>query len=53
LHHLAIKLINNPVFYLQNQARSLHSNAYVFKRPAPICTIFDSIEHRDILVQML
>jgi len=32
--------INNSIFHLQNQARSLHSNVHVFKIPAPICTIF-------------
>jgi len=41
--------INNSVFHLQNQARPLHSNAHVFKISAPICTIFGTFEHRDIL----
>jgi len=40
--------VNNSVFRLQNQARPLHSNAYVFKLPAPIHTIFGTIEHGDI-----
>jgi len=41
--------INNSVFHLQYQARPLHSNVHVFKIPTPICTIFGTIEHRDIL----
>jgi len=41
--------INNSDFHLQNQARPLHSNAHVFKMPTPICTIFGTIEHHDIL----
>jgi len=41
--------INNSVFRLQYQARLLHSNAHVFKIIAPICTIFGTIEHRDVL----
>jgi len=41
--------ISNSFFHLQNQAGSLHSNAHVFKMPAPICTIFGTIEHRDVL----
>jgi len=38
--------INNSAFHLQNQGRPPHSNAYVFKILAPICTI----EQRDILI---
>jgi len=41
--------INNSVFHLQSQARPLHSNAHVFKIPAPICTVFGTIEYRNIL----
>jgi len=41
--------IDNSVIHLWNQARPLHSNAHVFKLPIPICTIFDTIEHHDIL----
>jgi len=41
--------INNSVFYLQYQARLLHSNAYIFKITIPICTIFGIIEHCDII----
>jgi len=39
----------NSVFHLQNQARILHSNAHFFKIPISICTIFGTVEHRDIL----
>jgi len=45
--------INDLVFHLQNQARPLHSNAHVFKIPAPICTVFSIIEHRDILNMLI
>jgi len=41
--------IINSVFLLQNQAKPVHSNAHVFKIPAPICTFFSTIEHLDIL----
>jgi len=41
--------IDNSVFHLQNQSRPLHSNAHVFKIPTPVCTIFGTVEHRDIL----
>jgi len=41
--------VNNSGFHLQNQVRPVHSNAHAFKIPAPICTIFGTIEHRDIL----
>jgi len=43
--------INNSVFHLQDQdqARPVHSNAHVLKIPAPICTMFGTMEHRDIL----
>jgi len=41
--------INNSVFHLQNRVRKLHSNAHVLKIPTPICTIFGTIEHRDIV----
>ena len=44
--------INNSFFHLQYQARPLHSNAHVFKISAPICTIFGTIEHRDILCML-
>jgi len=44
-----IDKINNSVSHLQNQARPLHSNAHVFKIPEPICTIFGTTEHRDIV----
>jgi len=40
--------VNNSVHF-QNQVRPLHSNAHVFKIPAPICTIFGTIKHCDIL----
>ena len=40
---------NNSVFHLQNQVRPLHSNAHIFKIPAPVCIIFGKIEQRDIL----
>jgi len=41
--------INNSVFHLQNQMRTLHLNVHVFKIPIPICTIFGRIEQCDIL----
>jgi len=41
--------VNNSVFRLQNQTRPLHSNAHFFNIPTPICTIFGTTEHRDIL----
>jgi len=28
-------------FHLQNQARAVHSNAPIFKIPAPVCTILN------------
>jgi len=34
-------------FHLQNQARSLHSNAHIFT--IPICTILRTVQNRDIL----
>jgi len=41
--------INSSVFHLQNQVRPLHSNAHILKILRPICTIFGTIKHRDIL----
>jgi len=41
--------INNSVFHLQYQVRPLHSNAHVIQITAPVCTIFGSSKHHDIL----
>jgi len=45
--------INNSLLHLQNQATPLHSNTHVFEISAPICIIFVTVEHRDILNMLI
>ena len=42
-------IFNNSGFHLQNQARHCTQMPHILKIPTPICAIFGTVEHRDII----